>query len=64
MKELKLFICELCGTQYKEKYNAEKCERTHLHVEDINQEKYHANGEYPDRIEIQFMDGKKIWYKR
>lgn len=29
MKELKLFICECCGTQYKDKIEAKKCEDSH-----------------------------------
>ena len=29
MKELKLYACEHCGTQYKNKAEAEKCETSH-----------------------------------
>ena len=30
MKELKLYQCEICGTQYKEKTACTKCEKSHL----------------------------------
>ena len=29
MKELKLYLCEHCGTQYKNKTEAKKCEDSH-----------------------------------
>ena len=29
MKELKLYQCEICGTQYKSKTECEKCEKSH-----------------------------------
>lgn len=64
MKELKLFVCEHCGTQYKDKEKAKGCEMTHKVANGIGNASYHANGDYPDKVEVQFTDGKKIWYKR
>lgn len=29
MKEFKLYLCEHCGIQYKNKADAEKCEASH-----------------------------------
>lgn len=64
MKEQKLYVCELCGTQYKDKDKALECEEVHKVIGKIKNVSYHANGDYPDRVEISFSDGKRIWYKR
>ena len=64
MKELKLYACETCGTQYKEKKKALECEERHKISMEVRSEKHHAGGDYPDRVEIRFTDGKCIWYKR
>ena len=64
MKKKVLWQCDGCGTEYNEEIKAHKCEHSHKAVKDIHDTRYHANGEYPDRIEVTFLDGKKIWYKR
>lgn len=68
MKEQKLYVCEFCGTQYKEKQSALNCEKNHKIPSGITKTKYHAakcvEDGYPDRIEIKFNDGKTIWYKK
>jgi len=68
MKEQKLYVCEYCGTQYTEKSKALSCERNHHFPIKIKDKRYHAakcsNDGYPDRIEINFEDGKSIWYKK
>lgn len=64
MKELKLFVCDSCGTQYKDREKAKQCEKSHNYAKEIANAAYHANADYPDRIEVCFLDGKKIWYKR
>lgn len=64
MKELKLFVCDSCGTQYKDRDNAKQCEKSHNFANRIVNSTYHANADYPDRIEVHFTNGKKIWYKR
>lgn len=62
MKELKLFICEYCGTQYKDKEKAKQCEKSHNFATGISNAAYHANADYPDRVqdvsmlEIKFGD--------
>ena len=42
MKELKLFVCEHCGTQYKEKNDCLKCEKAHVKPVEIQDCKYVA----------------------
>lgn len=64
MKELKLYMCEHCGTQYKEKEAAKDCEKTHKVVIDIIDASYHAKADYPDRVRVKFSDGTFYWYKR
>ena len=68
MKEQKLYVCEFCGTQYKEKSKALECEKNHHVPKTMRQPQYHvvkcSQDGYPDRIEIVFEDGKTIWYKR
>ena len=69
MKEQKLYMCEFCNTQYKDKNDALKCEQNHKTPKKIKESKYHEakdapNGGYPDRIRIEFDNGETIWYKR
>lgn len=64
MKEQKLYLCEYCGTQYKEKQKALNCEKIHKKISGVKDSRYHANGDIPDRVEISFSDGSSIWYKR
>ena len=68
MKEQKLYVCDFCGTQYKEKLKALGCEKNHHTPKTMRQTQYHAakcsQDGYPDRIEIVFEDGEAVWYKR
>ena len=64
MKEQRLWVCEYCGTQYKERTKAAECEKKHKRVSGVKDAKYHAGGDYPDRVEVTFSDGTKCWYKR
>lgn len=67
MKEQTLYICEFCGTQYKEKSKALGCEKNHHTPKAMGQLKYHAakcsQDGYPERIEVAFENGV-VWYKR
>lgn len=67
MKKLELYVCEVCGTQYKEKVECQNCEKSHIRPVQITGEKYMAkncNGEYPVHITVRMADGKSITYKR
>ena len=67
MKKIDLYVCEICGTQYKEKAKCQECEKTHVRPVQIIDEKYMAkncNGEYPIYIMVKMEDGKTITYKR
>ena len=67
MKSVHLFICNHCGTQYKEKDDCKKCETSHIMPIEIKQQRFHAQKDtknYPDKIEIKMADGKTVWYRR
>ena len=64
MKEQKLYMCEYCGTQYKDKSKALDCERKHKQPDRVKNARYHAGCDFPDRVEIKFTDGTSCWYKR
>lgn len=67
MKSLQLYVCEHCGTQYKDKKECEKCEDSHKIAVEVHNMKFHAcNGadNYPDKVELKMADGKMVWYRR
>lgn len=67
MKKIDLYVCEICGTQYKEKEKCQECEKNHIRPVQIIDEKYmpkNCNGEYPIYIVVKMEDGKTIMYKR
>lgn len=68
MKELKLFVCETCGTQYADKNACTSCEAAHKKPTGIVECAYKSNGILPDgfplKIRIDFGSGKSLWYKR
>lgn len=68
MKELKLFVCEHCGTQYKEKNDCLKCEKAHVKPVEIQDCKYVAmkvnSKGYPTQIHVKMEDGTVQIYKR
>ena len=68
MKEQKLYICEFCNTQYASKEEALACEKSHQAPKKIINSIYHSikvrHDGYPTRIEVEFENGKSIWYSR
>lgn len=42
MKEQKIYVCEFCNTQYKNKQSALDCEKNHHAPKTIRQPQYHA----------------------
>lgn len=68
MKETKLYICDYCGTQYKERLKCQECEKGHKKIKSIDSCKYvsikgDATG-YPSKIIIVMDNGEKVEYKR
>lgn len=68
MKEQKLYVCEYCNTQFKEKEEALKCEESHRTAKAIKSAGYHRAvsipDDYPDILMIEFDNGKVERYKR
>jgi len=67
MKELKLYICEICKRQYHDKEVAIGCEKKHLIVESVTEPKYDPSenkSEYPESVLIHFKGGKSARYTR
>ncbi len=68
MKELKLYQCEICGTQYAEKKKCQDCEKSHVKPKSISGTKYNAmnvGGDgLPVKITVTFENGKTAQYRR
>jgi hypothetical protein len=68
MKEVKHYICEVCGTEYKEKTVCQQCEKGHKRPVAIVDAKFVAIKQnekgLPSSIEVKFDDGLTYIYKR
>ncbi len=68
MKQIKLYVCELCGTQFANKADAEKCEKFHRFPKLVTPgsfKPFTMNGDgYPDKVLVNFDDGSQIQYRR
>lgn len=68
MKEVKHYICELCGTEYKDKESAQRCEKCHKKPIAIIRQRYVSQSQngagYPVTLEVQMSDGTFHTYKR
>ena len=68
MKEIKRYVCDICGVEYKEKLAAKECEKSHKCCKTIVRELYHPLSVditgYPIAIDIEMKDGKRVRYKR
>lgn len=62
MKEQKIYVCDYCGTQYKDKEKARMCEIGHKIYSRISDVRHHAGGGFPDHVEAEFTDGSRHWY--
>lgn len=66
MKEVKHYICEICGTEYNDKRKCQDCEEGHKKPMKIVGEKYQpitANHlGIPTRIEVEMEDGRTYIY--
>ena len=69
MKEVKLYQCEICGTQYKEKLKAKDCEASHIKPVKISGMKFNSmncgSGDgLPVKITVTFENGACVDYRR
>jgi len=71
MRKVEHYICEVCGTEYKEKGMCDECEKAHKVDLTIAKARYvsiaqNATG-LPISIEVEYKDGKetkRATYKR
>ena len=68
MKEVKHYICDICGTEYSDKDSASICEKGHKKPITIIRSRYlplkqNALG-LPTTVVIGFDDGSRFEYKR
>lgn len=64
MEVKRLYTCEFCRSDYADKENAIKCEKTHKKVSEIKDTRYSAGFAYPYKVLVKFEDGHEIWYRR
>ena len=69
MKELKLYQCEVCGTQYKSKQECQDCESYHIKPVKVSGTKWipkNAGGSdgLPVKIRVTFENGRTVDYRR
>ena len=64
MKEIRHYICEICGTEYKDKESCKSCEKGHIKPLKIVKEKYisikNNAGGYPISLDIEMTDGRIV----
>ena len=63
MKEVKHYICEICGTEYNDKSKAQHCEKGHCKPLEIIKRISFFKG-YPLEITVKMADGTEQKYKR
>ena len=68
MREVKHYICEICGTEYNNIEKCERCERSHRVQKYITKTRYlpitQETKGYPVAVDIVFEDGTTKTYKR
>ena len=68
MKEVKHYICDICGTEYNEKTKAKLCERKHCFPVEIVECRYvpyyHNEKGYPISVRVKMSDGEVVTFKR
>lgn len=68
MKEVKHYICEVCGTEYNDKKKCMDCESKHIKPVSIEKFRHismtqNAKG-YPMSVDIKMSNGEVVTYKR
>ena len=63
MKEITSYVCEICGTEYREIDDCKRCESSHIKIKKIEKEQYNSLYKYPIAITVEFEDGKTIRYR-
>lgn len=68
MKKVEHYICEICGTEYKDKKTCMECEKGHHTPKKIAGATYvsikNDRSGYPMRVHVEMSNGETITYKR
>lgn len=65
MLEDKRYICEICGTAYRNSHDCNKCEKSHHNPVGIVAIGYHcAADKYPSTIYIRMNNDENVKYER
>lgn len=69
MKELTLYQCDICGTNYQTETKCLECEAFHVAVDSVLRYKYNAKNmgpesKYPHIVVVKMADGKELVFKR
>lgn len=69
MIELTQYKCEVCGTLYNDASVCQKCEASHIPVEQVSRYKYYQKGvgpesQYPYEVVVLMTDGQELTFKR
>lgn len=68
MKEIKHYVCEICGTEYKEETRATECEKNHKKPKKIESCRFNPkssdNTGLPSSIMVKFDNGEVVKYSR
>ena len=68
MKEKILYVCDICGTEYLTKEEAQKCEENHVETLEIVDcefvRKAFMNDGFPTKITVKSEDGTERTYFR
>lgn len=67
MTKKELYTCDICRTDYANKKDAMKCEKSHVKVKEIDSCRYlnaSQNGKCPQSIIVKMEDGIGVAYKR
>ena len=68
MREIRHYVCDICGTEYANRGKAETCEKSHKTPKKITYCYYRPISDdksgYPQRITVEMSDGEKVLYQR
>lgn len=62
MKELAIYVCEICGREHTDRQTALDCEKAHVVPDKIITYYHTCFGSYPHEIRVQMKDGRVIAY--